>query len=58
MQNPKELMNGFDWAGKTKHRASKTLCVWNRNQIFEIFQENREIFGSKSLWKIDFFHNF
>ena len=52
-------MNAFDWAGKIKQAACKTLRVWSKNEEnFEKFQANFEIFLSKSLWKIDFFHNF
>ena len=52
-------MNGFDWAAKIKHPASKTLRVWTKNEeIFENFQENFEIFLLKSLWQIDFFTSF
>ena len=51
-----DLMNDFDWAGKTKQPTSKTFCVWTKSEEnFENFQENFEIFLSKSLWKIDFF---
>ena len=59
MQDHRDLMNDFDCAGKTKQDACKTLRVWTKNEEnFENFQENSEIFWSKSLWKIDFFHNF
>ena len=52
-------MNDFDCADKAKQTACKTLRVWTKNEEnFENFQENLEIFLSKSLWKIDFFHNF
>ena len=52
-------MNDFDWPGKSKQPAFKTLRVWTKNEEnFENFQENFEIFWSKSLLKIDFFHNF
>ena len=49
-------MNDFDWAGKTKDLACNNLRVWTKNEeIFENFHENFKIFGSKYLWKIDFF---
>ena len=39
-----DLMNGFDWAGKTKQPACKTLRAWNKNEEnSENFQENFEI---------------
>ena len=44
-QDHRDLMNDFDWAGKTKHHACKTLRVWTINEeIFEYFQEHFEIF--------------
>ena len=55
MQDHRDLMNDFDWAGKSKQPACKTLRVWTKNEDnFEKFQENFEIFLSKSRWKIDF----
>ena len=52
-------MNDFDWAGKSKQPACKNLRVWTKNEEnFEKFQENFEIFWSKSLWKIEFFSQF
>ena len=45
MQDHRDLMNDFDWAGKTKQPACKTLRVWTKNEEnFENFQENFEIF--------------
>ena len=44
---------------KVSNLPSKTLLVCTKNEEnFERFQENFEIFWSKSLWKIDFFHYF
>ena len=49
MQDNRDLMNDFDWAGKTKLPACKTLRVWTKNEEhFENFQENFEISGG---WK-------
>ena len=49
-------MNDFDCAAKTKQPACKPLRVWTKNEEnFESFQENFEIFWSKSLRKIEFF---
>ena len=56
MQDHQDLINDFNWAGKIKQAACKTLRVWIKNEEnFEKFQENFEIFWSKSLWKINFF---
>ena len=45
MQDPRDLMNDFDWELKTKQPACKPLRVWTKNEeIFENFQENFEIF--------------
>ena len=53
-----DLRNDFHWAGKIKQPACKTLRVWTKSEEnFEIFQEKFEIFWSKYLWKIEFFHN-
>ena len=50
-------MNDFDWEGKCKHRASKTLRVYTKNEEnFEIFQENFENFWSKFTFS-QFFRN-
>ena len=58
-QDNQDLMNDLDWTGKTKQNACKTLRVWTKGEEnIEIFQENFELFWSKSLWKFDFFHNF
>ena len=40
MQDHKDLMNDFDWAGKTKQRACKTLRVWTKNE--ENFEKLRD----------------
>ena len=53
------MMKDFDFACKTKQPAYKTFRVWTKNEeTFENFQVNFEILWSKSVWKIDFFHNF
>ena len=62
MHAHQDLMNDFDYSGKTKQPAPATACkslrVWSKNEEnFENFQENFEIFD-QNLWKIDFFHNF
>ena len=45
MQVNQDVMNDFDWAGKTKQPACKTLRVWTKNEEnFENFQENFDIF--------------
>ena len=45
MQDNRDMMNDFDWAGKTKQGACKTWRVWTKNEDnFENFQENFEIF--------------
>ena len=45
MQDHQDFMNDFDWAGKTKQHACRTLRVWTKNEEdFENFQENFEIF--------------
>ena len=45
MQDNRDLMNDFDWTGKTKQPACKTLRVCTKNEEnFENFQENFEIF--------------
>ena len=45
MQDHTDLKNDFDWAGKTKQLACKTLSVWTKNEEnFEKFQENFKIF--------------
>ena len=44
-QDPRDLINEFDWADKTKQAAFKTLRVWTKNEEnFEKLQENFEIF--------------
>ena len=44
-QDHRDLMNDFDWAGKSKQPACKTLRVLTKNEEnFENFQENIEIF--------------
>ena len=44
-QDGRDLMNDFDWAGKTKQPACKTLRVWTKNEEnFETFQQIFEIF--------------
>ena len=44
-QDHRNLMNDFDWAGKTKQPTCKTLRVMTKNEEnFENFQENFEIF--------------
>ena len=54
MQSHQDLMG----AAKCKQPACKVLRVWTKNnENFENFQENFEIFWSKSLLNIDFFHN-
>ena len=59
MDAHQELMKDFHWAAKGKQPACKILRVWTKNkENFEKFQADFEIFSSKSLWKIDFFHNF
>ena len=41
----RDLMNDFDWAGKDKQVACKTLRVWTKNEEnFEKFQEDFEFF--------------
>ena len=41
MQDHRDLMNDFDWAGKTKQRPCKILRVWPKNEEnFENFLEN------------------
>ena len=32
MQDHQDLMNDFDWAGKSKQGACKTLRVWTKNE--------------------------
>ena len=45
MQDHPDLINDFNWAGKSKQPACKTLRVWTKNEEnFEKFQENFEIF--------------
>ena len=45
MQDNRDLMNDFDWPGKTKQAACKTMRVLTKNEEkFEKFQENFEIF--------------
>ena len=45
MHARQDLMNDFDWAGKTKQTPCKTLLVWSKiEENFENFQENFEIF--------------
>ena len=59
MHARQKLMKYFNWAAKFKQPACKTLRVWTKNEEnFENFQVNFEIFRTKYLWKIDFFHNF
>ena len=59
MKEHQHLKNDFHRAGKSKKSASKILRVWTKNEEnSEKFQENFEIFWSKSLWKIGFFHIF
>ena len=37
----RDLMNDFDWAGKTKQPSCKTLRVWTKSEEnSETFQEN------------------
>ena len=44
-QDHRDLMNDFDWGGKTRQRSCKTLRDWTKNEEnFERFQENFEIF--------------
>ena len=44
-QDHRDLMNDFDWLGKSRQRACKTLRVWIKNEEnFENFPENFEIF--------------
>ena len=44
-QDHRDLMNDFDWAGKSKQGACKTRRVWTKNEEnFEKFQANFEIF--------------
>ena len=49
-------MNNFQRAQKFKKATYKILLAWTKNK--EKIQEKFEIFWSKSLWKIDFIHNF
>ena len=52
------LMKDFHRAGKIKKPACKPLRISTKNEEnFENFQENFELFSSKSIWKIDFFTN-
>ena len=45
MQEHRDLMKDFDWAGKDKQAACKTLRFWTKNEEnFENFQEDFEIF--------------
>ena len=45
MPDHQDLMNVFDWAGKTKQVACKALRVWTKNEEnFEKFPENFVIF--------------
>ena len=45
MQANRDLMDDFDWPGKSKQCACKTCRVWTKNEEnFEKFQENFEIF--------------
>ena len=45
MPDHQDVMNDFDWAGKTKQSACKTLRVWTKSEAnLENFQENFEIF--------------
>ena len=45
MHAHQDSMNDFDWAGKTKPPACKTLRVWTKyEENFEKIQENFEIF--------------
>ena len=53
MRDRQDLRNDLNWPDKTKLSTCKALRVWTKNE--ENFQENFEIFLSKSLWKIDFF---
>ena len=56
MHAQQDLMNAFDWAGKTKQPACRTLRVWTKNEEnFENFLENLRFFWLKSLRKSDFF---
>ena len=48
-------MNEFDWAGKSKPPACKTLRVWTKNEEhFEKFQEKVEIFDQNLSGKLTF----
>ena len=40
MQDHRDLMNDFDWPGKAKQPACKTLCVWTKHEeTFEKFRD-------------------
>ena len=44
MQDNRDLMNDFDWAGKTKQGVFKTWRVCTKNEEnFDNFQEDFEI---------------
>ena len=59
MKDNQNLRNDFQQAGKIENPACKPLRVSTKNEEkFENFQDNFELFGSKSLLKIDFFLNF
>ena len=58
MQDYQELRNDFHWARKSKQGACKTLRVWTKRRKFWKFSRKIWDFLSKSLWQIDFFHNF
>ena len=59
MKDNQNLTNDFQQAGKIENPACKTMRVSTKHEeTFENFQENFELFGSKSLLKIDFFLNF
>ena len=45
MQDHQGLMTDFDWEGKSKQPACKTLRVWSkREENSEKFRENSELF--------------
>ena len=58
-QDHRDMMNDFDWAGKSKQPACKTLGVWTKNEEnFEKISRKFWDFWSKSLWKNWLFSQF
>ena len=56
MQDNRDLMNDFDWAGKTKQGVFKIWRVWTKNEeILKIFKKILRFFDQNFYGKLTFF---